>query len=411
MWGTAIRRPVATSFEAWVGLRFLRKWPSLGDRVAVMALQGSEECDLLRALVFWEKTNSEIEQRLAARPETTADFQRLALDLTGMTVPGEAARGAFGALADHIEALRRALQRPIGVRAAALDLVDQKEDHLREEGVVQELPHESLWRMAFVDHLTGLPNFRSLSDRFANEIRRATRYRRLLSLIMLDLDGFKEINDHFGHLVGNAALRHVGGMLRAFLRETDVMGRYGGDEFMVLLPETPKHNAESLAADIRELISASPLQLEGNEKLSLTASLGMASFPRDARTADALISEADCAMYSAKRAGRNQVCFSRPRTSARLSHGPFSTRVYTSVHVIGDFNGWDRTAEPMEWNPSTRCFSVELYLAPGQYEYKLLLDKERLSLDPDNPDKVYDGFDGQNSVLRVFPENDDVLPV
>ena len=131
-------------------------------------------------------------------------------------------------------------------------------------------------------------------------------------------------------------------------------------------------------------------------------SLGMASFPRDARTAESLMAEADAAMYKAKRAGRNQVCFSRPRISARLSHGPFAAQVYDSVHVIGDFNGWDRTAEPMTWEPPKKCFTLELFLAPGKYEYKLVLNQERLTVDPDNPETAYDGFDGRNSVLTVL---------
>jgi diguanylate cyclase (GGDEF)-like protein len=360
-------------------------------------------CDLLRRLVFWETPNSEIEHRLAAPSETPMDFQRLAFDLTGLTTTGDLPRVVFGALTAHVQALRQILQRPVSMRAAALDLVDLMESELRREGVVPELPHESLWRMAFLDHLTGLPNFRSLSERFENEIRRATRYRRLLSLVMFDLDGFKGINDQFGHLAGNAALRHVAGVLRGFVRETDIAGRYGGDEFMVLLPETPKHIAERLAAEIQALISATPLHLEGHGVLPLTISLGMASFPRDARTAESLMAAADGAMYKAKRAGRNQVCFSRPRTSARLSHGPFPAQTYDSVHVLGDFNGWDRAGEPMTWEPPTGCFTLELFLAPGDYEYKLLLNREKLTIDPRNPDTVYDGFDGRNSVLRVLP--------
>ena len=106
-------------------------------------------------------------------------------------------------------------------------------------------------------------------------------------------------------------------------------------------------------------------------------------------------------MYRAKRAGRNQVCFSKPRTFTRLSHGPFAPQTYKSVHVIGDFNGWDRTAEPMTWDSPKNCFTIELFLAPGKYEYKLLLNKETLTADPDNPESVYDGFDGRNSVLRI----------
>jgi diguanylate cyclase (GGDEF)-like protein len=363
---------------------------------------GLAGCDLLRGLVFWEKPNSEIEAGLAGVAGNPVDFQGLARELTGLTVPEEVARAIFSALAVHVQKLCEVLKRPIGVRAAALDLLERMESRLREEGVVQEPPHENLVRMAFIDYLTGLPNFRSLSERFENEIKRAARYRRLLSLIMLDLDGFKEINDRFGHMAGNAALKHVAGLLRGFVRETDVAGRFGGDEFMVLLPETPKHTAERLAMEIQAVIAAAPLLWEEHGLLSLTVSLGMASFPRDARTAESLMAEADGAMYKAKRAGRNQVCFSRPKTSARLSHGPFAAQTYSSVHVIGDFNGWDRTAEPMTWEPASKCFTLELFLAPGQYEYKLLLNQEKLTIDPDNPETIYDGFDGRNSVLRVL---------
>jgi diguanylate cyclase (GGDEF)-like protein len=364
--------------------------------------EGLAGCDLLRGLVFWEKPNSEIEGRLAAVSEAPTDFQKLARDLTGLTVPEEIARVVFSALAAHVKELGKDLKRPVGIRTAALDLLDRLEDRLRGEGIVPEQPHENLVRMAFVDYLTGLPNFRSLSERFENEIKRATRYRRLLSLIMFDVDGFKEINDHFGHLAGNAALKHVAGILRGFVRETDVAGRYGGDEFMVLLPETPKHIAEALAVEIQALISATPLRFQEHGLVPLTVSLGMASFPRDARTADTMMAEADGAMYNAKRAGRNQVCIARPKTSALLSYGPFATQSCQSVHVIGDFNGWDRTAEPMVWDPRRRCFTIELYLAPGKYEYKLLLNQEKLTIDPGNPDSVYDGFDGRNSVLSIL---------
>ncbi len=358
-------------------------------------------CDLLRGLVYWDKPNGEIQERLAGLGRTSTDLQALAFDLTGMTVPEAIAKVVFDELNAHVLGVSEVLRRPVGVRTAALDLLDQLEGALREKGIVQEPTHESLVRMAFVDYLTGMPNFRSLSERFENEIKRATRYGRLLSLIILDLDGFKEINDRCGHLAGNAALKHVAGLLRNFVRETDVAGRYGGDEFMILLPETPKHIAEELAKDIRALISATPLQLPELGSLPLTISLGMASFPRDARTADSLMAEADGAMYSAKRAGRNQVCFAKPRTSTRLLHGPFAPETYRSVHVIGDFNGWDRMAEPMAWDSPKSCFIIELFLAPGKYEYKLLLNRETITIDPHNPESVYDGFDGRNSVLRV----------
>ena len=362
---------------------------------------GLTGCDLLRGLVFGGKSNSEIQARLDALSGAPEDFQGLAFELTGLTVPEETARAVFRSLAAHLQHLCEVLKRPIGVRTAALDLSDRLESFLRQEGAVLELSHENLARIAFVDYLTGLPNFRSLSERFESEIKRSQRYGRLLSLIMIDLDGFKEINDRFGHLAGNAALKHVAGLLRNFVRETDVTGRYGGDEFMILLPETPKHLAEGLAEGIRATISATPLHLGEHGLLPVTISLGMASFPRDARTAGALMAEADEALYKAKRAGRNQACFCRPRTSAILSLGPFAAQTYHCVHVIGDFNGWDRTAEPMTWDPLKKCFNIELFLAPGEYEYKLLLNKEETTIDPGNPESVQDGFGGRSSVLKV----------
>src|ERR1700690_54336 len=110
--------------------------------------EGLAGCDLLRGLVFWEKPNSEIEARLTGVCEAPTNFQELALDLTGLTVPEEIARAIFSALAAHVQDLSKVLKRPIGIRTAALDLLDCLEGRLREEGVVQEPPHESLVRLA-----------------------------------------------------------------------------------------------------------------------------------------------------------------------------------------------------------------------------------------------------------------------
>ena len=123
-------------------------------------------CDLLRGLVYWEKPNSEIQERLDAHAKTAMDLQALALELTGMTVPETIARVIFDALLAHLQVLCEALRRPVGIRTAALDLLDRLEGNLHNQGVVQEPIHESLVQMAFVDYLTGLPNFRSLSERF-----------------------------------------------------------------------------------------------------------------------------------------------------------------------------------------------------------------------------------------------------
>jgi len=180
-------------------------------------LSGLTGCDLLRAW-FSEEIQFRDPGSLGRPVRHLGEFQRLAFELTGLTVPEEMARAVFKSLATifRICAGPKAADR---VRTAALDLSDRLESFCEKKACV-ELSHESLVRMAFVIISLGcrisgafraLPKARSSGE----------RYGRLLSLLMIDVDGFKEINDHFGHMAGNLALKHVAGLLRNFVRETD----------------------------------------------------------------------------------------------------------------------------------------------------------------------------------------------
>jgi diguanylate cyclase (GGDEF)-like protein len=157
---------------------------------------------------------------------------------------------------------------------------------------------------AATDALTGLPNSRSCRDNLKRMVAHASRTVTTLSAVMLDLDHFKHVNDRFGHGAGDDVLAAVGEVLRACVRGSDFAGRYGGEEFLMLLPGADQEGALVLAEKVRCAIEALEFQ---QPELKVTASLGIATFPLDALDADALVRIADRALYSAKAKGRNRV--------------------------------------------------------------------------------------------------------
>ena len=157
------------------------------------------------------------------------------------------------------------------------------------------------------DGLTGLYNHREFHRRLTQEVARFRRYGRPFSLVMLDLDHFKAVNDRYGHQAGDEVLRAIAVLLRAHVRPTEQVARYGGEEFMVLLPETGDRGALVAAERIRGAVAAHPVAIGGRD-ISVTVSIGVASFPENGESAETLIAAADQAMYAAKHAGRNRVC-------------------------------------------------------------------------------------------------------
>jgi two-component system, cell cycle response regulator len=166
-----------------------------------------------------------------------------------------------------------------------------------------------LEELATTDALTRLLNRRALLDRLSAEVDRARRFKQQLSLLMLDLDHFKSINDQYGHLVGDDVLRQMGTLLAGAVRTIDVVARYGGEEFVLILPETATDGAAVFAERLRERIAEHPFDLGTDATFHLTCSVGVATFPspRVASTED-LFARADEALYRAKSGGRNQVC-------------------------------------------------------------------------------------------------------
>jgi diguanylate cyclase (GGDEF)-like protein len=163
-------------------------------------------------------------------------------------------------------------------------------------------------RLSITDELTSLYNYRFLLQRLDEEIERAKRYNRSLSLLMIDTDDFKRFNDTYGHIAGDQALADVGAALRTAVREIDVVCRYGGEEFAVVLPETDAEGAFVVAEKVRESVAAHSFSDgQGNRGVRVTVSIGLATFPSAAADREELLRQADDALYQAKHLGRDRV--------------------------------------------------------------------------------------------------------
>jgi diguanylate cyclase (GGDEF)-like protein len=164
-----------------------------------------------------------------------------------------------------------------------------------------------LEELATTDGLTGCLNKRTFMEELDKRLKAAERFGRKLSLIVTDIDHFKSVNDTYGHATGDVVIKELGAILRRLKRDTDIVARFGGEEFCVLCEETDTEGAVRLAERVREELGATVFQTELG-KLKVAASLGVATFPQDARTQHELFEITDKALYAAKRLGRNRVC-------------------------------------------------------------------------------------------------------
>lgn len=168
--------------------------------------------------------------------------------------------------------------------------------------------------MADKDGLTGIYNHRFFKVFLSRQIIQHKRYDHPLTLIMLDIDYFKKLNDTHGHQAGDSVLKQVAELLLRLTRKADLVARYGGEEFAVILTETDLRGGAVAAERIRMAFERYSFVHEGKLKLKLTASLGVAVVKQDIETADELIEAADKLLYEAKRLGRNRICFRKAKT-------------------------------------------------------------------------------------------------
>ncbi len=169
------------------------------------------------------------------------------------------------------------------------------------------LLYRKVQTLSITDNLTGLYVQRHFQDRFREELHRAERYKQFLSLVLLDLDNFKRVNDEHGHPTGDAVLAEAAARIREASGATALVARYGGEEFAVLLPHAAKARGLQVAQNINALLKATPIDL-GGARLTITVSAGVSTYPEDALTRETLITSADSALYEAKHNGRDLVC-------------------------------------------------------------------------------------------------------
>jgi diguanylate cyclase (GGDEF)-like protein len=168
--------------------------------------------------------------------------------------------------------------------------------------------HQQTRALSITDALTGLYNRRHFNERYAAEFMRAARYQRPLAVLLIDIDHFKKFNDEHGHLVGDKVLKLTAKVLEENIRKADLLARFGGEEFVVVLPEIDKEHARQVAEKLRRTMEQTHFPKEESQPSGhLTASFGLAAFPEDASEGDALLQLADQALYEAKANGRNRV--------------------------------------------------------------------------------------------------------
>jgi diguanylate cyclase (GGDEF)-like protein len=171
---------------------------------------------------------------------------------------------------------------------------------------IENAYHEEIYRLTTIDGLTQVFNKRYFMETLEREMGRAQRYRRDLSLIMFDIDHFKKINDTYGHLAGDHVLKQLASVIKTRIRREDILSRYGGEEFAIILPEIDTHNSTQFAEKIRALIEKAVFRFEDTD-IPVTISVGVASVAPDVHEAQEFIRRADAKLYEAKEQGRNRV--------------------------------------------------------------------------------------------------------
>ncbi len=246
----------------------------------------------------------------------------------------------------HREHVTNALGRDPGLRVAAIDYLSNIRPLLSNPTIVEQSQFDKTERSAITDDLTSLYNRRHFQSALDIELRRSRRYASVMSVLMLDLDSFKSVNDLHGHPFGDLVLERTGRILHLAVRESDVACRIGGEEFAVLLPETDRLGAHAVAERIRHRVerefAASRL---GGRLVAMTISGGIASHPEDGVDAATLVSHADQALYRSKTGGRNRIVVyhAERRKSVRYPVSPRATATLTRPELapVGDVQAVD----------------------------------------------------------------------
>lgn len=285
----------------------------------VLPTRGGSGQQLLQLLEDASRGDEQaLRKLLEADPESHAPLLRL---LTQLDYTEAEAREHWSALLDHRKSLSDKLEREVSLQVAALDYFQNVKNAIRLPKILEMSTFLATERNAITDGLTGLYNRQFFDASLRRELKRARRYGLAFSLVMMDVDDFKRVNDIHGHVVGDEALHMTSDVIRASVREIDVACRYGGEEFAIILPETSRAGAfivsERIRLDVHEVFNIQPV---GTPQIELSVSGGIAIYPADSNSAEGLIRMADKALYRSKHDGKNQITLhaDEKRRSPRL---------------------------------------------------------------------------------------------
>ncbi|MGB5882142.1 MAG: diguanylate cyclase [Thermoanaerobaculia bacterium] len=275
----------------------------------------------------WERRLHELEGRHGDEVYSNLFFILANLDFS----PGEAASHWRGLLETWNE-VNQAVGQPIDIRVAILHYFLEIDRKLKNPTIVEMRILREVRESAILDGLTHVYNYRYFRDRIDHEVKREERSALSVSLLMVDVDHFKAFNDCNGHLHGNVALQELAALMKSVVRDIDVVTRYGGEEFAVILCETRKGGALLVAEKIRRLVEETPFPGEETQPGgTLTVSVGVATSPIDATDSQNLIAKADSALFKSKNEGKNRVT---PYSEDRREFVRFDSHLIGEVRVM-----------------------------------------------------------------------------
>ncbi|MFQ5653983.1 MAG: GGDEF domain-containing protein [Planctomycetota bacterium] len=232
-------------------------------------------------------------------------------------------RSIWRSIVKHKRRMAARLGRNPGIRLAALDYLTNIRDLIKWPRIVDRGDFDRLVGHVNSDDLTGLFNRRHMNEAFRRELRRSRRYSKALTVMLIDVENFKAVNDTYGHPAGDKVLVELARLLGEVCRETDIIGRYGGDEILVLLPEARKRDAFALAERLRRAARDREILAgeDGKQRIQISLSIGLATYPDDSQETEELLRCADDALYQSKHRGRDVVSIYDRARSARGGQG------------------------------------------------------------------------------------------
>ncbi len=245
----------------------------------------------------------------SAKSDQEIFYSTLLFLLTHLEFSENEARMHWAKVRERYSQIRAMMNRDVSMRVALVDYFTTDYKILKNPIVIEIFLYEITEKQAIVDELTGLYNFRHFQRVLQAEYKRAMRYKQKFAIVFMDLDNLKHINDHFGHLEGDEVLRQVSSIIANQKRCEDIVCRYGGDEFVFLLPQTVGEGSYIFVDRLRSRIE----DYFRSSHYSVTVSAGIAEYPEDSEDLSMLLEHADVALYEAKKRGKNQIVIWEPQ--------------------------------------------------------------------------------------------------